>query len=58
MEFDQGVLSSTMDSLFKDLNLNDKFLRGWDSMMLLGKAIGCLVFFSIINKCNGNIFYL
>ena len=52
MEFDQGVLSSTTDSLSKDLNLNDKLLGGLGSMIFLGKAIGCLVFFSIINKCN------
>ena len=52
MEFDQGVLSSTTDSLAKDLDLNDKQLGGLGSMIFLGKAIGCLVFFSIINKFN------
>ena len=51
-ELDQGVLSSTTDDLSKDLEINDSQLGGLGSMIFLGKAIGCLVFFVLINKFN------
>ena len=52
MELDQGVLSSTTDSLSKDMELNDSQLGGLGSMIFLGKSIGCLIFFTLINKLN------
>ena len=52
MELDQGALSSTTDSLSKDMGLNDSQLGGLGSMIFLGKALGCLVFFTLINKIN------
>ena len=52
MELDQGALSSTTDSLAKDMELNDSQLGGLGSMIFLGKSFGCLVFFSLINKIN------
>ena len=52
MELDQGVLSSTTDSLSKDMELNDNQLGGLGSMIFLGKSIGCLIFFTLINKLN------
>ena len=52
MELDQGILSSTTDSLTKDLELNDNQLGGLGSMIFLGKALGCLIFFTLINKLN------
>ena len=52
MELDQGVLSSTTDDLSKDMNLTDKQLGGLGSMIFLGKSLGCLIFFSLINKLN------
>ena len=52
MELDQGALSSTTDSLSKDMELNDSQLGGLGSMIFLGKAFGCLVFFTLINKIN------
>jgi MFS family permease len=52
MELDQGVLSSTTDSLSKDMELNDSQLGGLGSMVFLGKSIGCLIFFTLINKLN------
>ena len=52
MELDQGILSSTTDSLAKDLELNDNQLGGLGSMIFLGKALGCLIFFTLINKLN------
>ena len=52
MELDQGALSSTTDSLSKDMELNDSQLGGLGSMIFLGKALGCLVFFTLINKIN------
>ena len=39
MELDQGILSSTTDSLAKDLELNDNQLGGLGSMIFLGKAL-------------------
>ena len=52
MELDQGVLSSTTDSLSKDMELNDNQLGGLGSMIFLGKALGCIIFFTLINKLN------
>jgi len=52
LELDQGALSSTTEDLSKDMGLNDSQLGGLGSMIFLGKALGCLVFFSIINKLN------
>ena len=52
LELDQGALSSTTDSLSEDLELNDSQLGGLGSMVFLGKALGCLVFFTLINKLN------
>ena len=52
MELDQGALSSTTDSLSEDMGLNDSQLGGLGSMIFLGKALGCLVFFTLINKIN------
>ena len=52
MELDQGVLSSTTDSLSKEMELNDSQLGGLGSMIFLGKSIGCLIFFTLINKLN------
>ena len=56
MELDQGALSSTTDSLAKDMELNDSQLGGLGSMIFLGKSFGCLVFFSLINKINRKIY--
>ena len=52
MELDQGVLSSTTEALSKDMELNDSQLGGLGSMIFLGKSLGCLLFFSLINKLN------
>ena len=52
MELDQGVLSSTTEELSKDMELNDNQLGGLGSMIFLGKALGCLIFFTLINKLN------
>ena len=52
MELDQGVLSSTTDRLSKDMELNDSQLGGLGSMIFLGKALGCSIFFTLINKLN------
>ena len=52
MELDQGILSSATDALSKDLELNDNELGGLGSMIFLGKALGCVIFFTLINKLN------
>ena len=52
MELDQGILSSSTDSISKDMELNSNELGGLGSMVFLGKALGCLLFFSLINKLN------
>ena len=52
IELDQGTLSSSTDSISKDIELNDNELGGLGSMIFLGKSLGCLLFFSLINKLN------
>ena len=52
MELDQGILSSSTDALAKDIDLNSNELGGLGSMVFLGKSLGCLLFFSLINKLN------
>ena len=49
IELDQGTLSSSTDSISKDIELNDNELGGLGSMIFLGKSLGCLLFFSLIN---------
>ena len=52
MDLDQGILSSTTDSISKDLELNSNELGGLGSMVFLGKSLGCLLFFTLINQLN------
>ena len=39
MELDQGILSSSTDSISKDMELNSNELGGLGSMVFLGKAL-------------------
>ena len=52
IELDQGTLSSSTDSISKDIELNDNELGGLGSMIFLGKSLGCLLFFTLINQLN------
>ena len=52
MELDQGILSSSTDALAKDIDLNSNELGGLGSMVFLGKSLGCLLFFTLINQLN------
>ena len=52
MGFDQGIISGSTTSLKKDMEMTERVLGGFGSMVFLGNSIGCVVLFALINKFN------